>query len=61
MSKASETYFSGKWNYSSIQVDGIKDEAEISILCHDWSKPKKFKVKDYSKGQDKWKIIEDEE
>jgi len=59
VSKASEQYYLGEWNYCNMIVDGPNDKAEISILQHNWSKTRKFKVEKYSKGSDKWKIIED--
>lgn len=59
LSKVSELYREGKWNYSNVEYDGEKDEATISILCHGWKDWKKFKIKNYSKGEKEWKIIED--
>ena len=59
MSKVSDLYKRGEWNFSNTTVDEGKDEATVSILCHGWKDWKKFKIKNYSKGEKEWKIIED--
>jgi len=58
VSKVSDLYKKGEWNFSNTTVDERKDEATISILCHGWKDWKKFKIKNYSKGEKGWKIIE---
>jgi len=60
LSKAVEIYKSGDWSNTSVRIDLSTDEA-IIVMIDKSGKKWEFKVKDYSKGQEKWKIIEDEE
>ena len=55
--EALEIYRSGEWNSISARVDE-KDEATVDILDKS-GKHWTFKVKNHSKGEKEWKIVED--
>jgi len=61
VSKASEHHKQSDFNFQTVTINDSTDTAEIKIFKYGWTREYSFKVKDYSKGQTNWKIIEDEE
>jgi len=52
----SQKYLDGEWHSASIRAENAIDEATITF--NDGTEHR-FKVKNYSKGEKGWKIIED--
>jgi len=61
VSKASEHHKQSDFNFQTVTINDSTDTAEIKIFKYGWTREYSFKVKNYSKGQANWKIIEDEE
>jgi len=61
VSKASEHHKQSDFNFQTVTINNSTDIAIIRIHKYGWTREYSFKVKNYSKGQANWKIIEDEE